>query len=622
MYGILLESIVTFIKKTYGEEKWELVRKTARVDQENFSAHQVYAETLIPRIVDACHAHLGQPKEDILISFGKTYVEFISHYGYDKILKVVGRNFRDFLNGLDNIHEYLRFSYPKLKPPSFFCEQESRTGLILHYRSRRRYDGYTQYVMGLLKAVGRAFYKQDIMVSILKQETTGNMVHVTFQLNFDNSAYQAKTVTENPTNLPLRMDVFYDLFPFHILFDREMIIRSIGKSLRATVDDITGYDATQVFSLKKPLIDFSWDAIAGRTNTMFELATIDPIRGKEDGDDEAYTWTDDKGKKRSSVVTQDEDNGTFLRLKGQMLFVKEWESMLFLGTAVLQDLDVLSQTGLYLNDLSMHDNSRDLVLAGAQQGVEMKLILKQEQTRTKSLDDALRKLENERHRSKELMYKLLPKPIADLVLAKNENRIGDLLIPDTVELAPLATILVCTLQHSGDGKTDGAENSTMENLRRTVAMQKHIDLAIERFGFYKIETTQESFLAVSGIPVPNEATEDNACFLAKKLARSAHSITGMRFEAAIHTGPTVYSVVGCRFPRLCILGPTVQTAQDLLKLPKIQLDGELCSILLTESTKSRLARDHTHKFQAGPSVPLRGSQNGQEPLKTFLLQVS
>jgi guanylate cyclase, other len=187
MYGILLESIVSFIKDSYSEEKWDLIRKSARIDQENFGAHQVYAETLIPRIVDACHIHLGLSKEDILISLGKSYVDFISHYGYDKILRVVGRNFRDFLNGLDNIHEYLRFSYPKLKPPSFFCEQESRMGLILHYRSRRRYNGYTQYVMGLLKAVGRNFYKQDIIVSIIEQETTGNMVHVTFQLSFDNS---------------------------------------------------------------------------------------------------------------------------------------------------------------------------------------------------------------------------------------------------------------------------------------------------------------------------------------------------------------------------------------------------------------------------------------------------
>ena len=51
---------------------------------------------------------------------------------------------RDFLNGLDNLHEYLRFSYPKMKPPSFFVENETKSGLTLHYRTRRK--GYLHYV--------------------------------------------------------------------------------------------------------------------------------------------------------------------------------------------------------------------------------------------------------------------------------------------------------------------------------------------------------------------------------------------------------------------------------------------------------------------------------------------
>ena len=28
---------------------------------------------------------------------------------------------------------------------------------------------------------------------------------------------------------------------------------------------------------------------------MFELSTIDPIRGKEDAEDDAYMWTDERG---------------------------------------------------------------------------------------------------------------------------------------------------------------------------------------------------------------------------------------------------------------------------------------------------------------------------------------
>lgn len=82
---------------------------------------------------------------------GKEFVNFVSQFGYDKILRVLGRNLRDFLNGLDNLHEYMKFSYPKLKPPSFFISNETPLGLILHYRSKR--IGYMYYVKGQIKQV-------------------------------------------------------------------------------------------------------------------------------------------------------------------------------------------------------------------------------------------------------------------------------------------------------------------------------------------------------------------------------------------------------------------------------------------------------------------------------------
>ena len=61
---------------------------------------------------------------------GNAFVNFMSRYGYDNILRVLGRNMRDFLNGLDNLHEYLRLSYPKLRPPSFFCDDETHEGQV------------------------------------------------------------------------------------------------------------------------------------------------------------------------------------------------------------------------------------------------------------------------------------------------------------------------------------------------------------------------------------------------------------------------------------------------------------------------------------------------------------
>lgn len=58
---------------------------------------------------------------------------------------------RDFLNGLDNLHEYMRYTYPRMRPPSFYVEKESAHGLTLHYRSRRR--GYVHYVIGQISEV-------------------------------------------------------------------------------------------------------------------------------------------------------------------------------------------------------------------------------------------------------------------------------------------------------------------------------------------------------------------------------------------------------------------------------------------------------------------------------------
>ena len=65
--------------------------------------------------------------------------------GYDKVLRVAGRHYRDFLHGIDNLHETIRFTYPRMLSPSFLVEQEDRHGCVLLYRSARR--GFSHYVM-------------------------------------------------------------------------------------------------------------------------------------------------------------------------------------------------------------------------------------------------------------------------------------------------------------------------------------------------------------------------------------------------------------------------------------------------------------------------------------------
>ncbi|GBP51281.1 Soluble guanylate cyclase 88E [Eumeta japonica] len=59
MYGLLLENMAEYIRQTYGEERWEDIRRQAGVEQPSFSVHQVYPENLITRLAKKAQEELS-----------------------------------------------------------------------------------------------------------------------------------------------------------------------------------------------------------------------------------------------------------------------------------------------------------------------------------------------------------------------------------------------------------------------------------------------------------------------------------------------------------------------------------------------------------------------------------
>lgn len=97
-------------------------------------------------------------------------------------------------------------------------------------------------------------------------------------------------------------------------------------------------------------------------------------------------------------------------------------TMIFLKNS-MRDLDALIQTGLYINDLSLHDFSRDIVLVGPQQSAELKLALDQELHKSEQLKESMKKLDVEMKRTDELLYQMIPKIVADR-LRKGESALN------------------------------------------------------------------------------------------------------------------------------------------------------------------------------------------------------
>ncbi|GCB84200.1 hypothetical protein scyTo_0024709 [Scyliorhinus torazame] len=60
-----------------------------------------------------------------------------------------------------------------------------------------------------------------------------------------------------------------------------------------------------------------------------------------------------------------------------MKYVPQWDSLLFLGTPIIETVEDMIKMGVYVNDLNLHDSSRELILAGTQQSAELQLALDQ-----------------------------------------------------------------------------------------------------------------------------------------------------------------------------------------------------------------------------------------------------
>ncbi|XP_054261820.1 soluble guanylate cyclase 88E-like [Macrosteles quadrilineatus] len=616
MYGLLLENMSEFIKQVYGEDRWEEIRRLAQVDSPSFSVHQVYPETLIPKLAKKAIQVLGVTEREFFDQMGVHFVGFVGQYGYDRVLSVLGRHMRDFLNGLDNLHEYLKFSYPRMRAPSFICENETRQGLTLHYRSKRR--GFVYYTMGQIREVARHFYHKEMRIELVREEVLFDTVHVTFQLTFDNRAFTlaSLTLTREERHLPISASVLFEIFPFCIVFGSDMVVRSIGNSLMVILPDLVGKKITNWFDLVRPLIAFKFQSILNRTNNIFELVTVEPVLGERTGEHRVC-----KGDSRELELLEDDGSPDekSLRLKGQMIYMDNWRMLMYLGTPVMPDLNSLVSTGLYINDLSMHDFSRDLMLAGTQQSVELKLALDQEQQKSKKLEESMRKLDDEMRRTDELLYQMIPKQVADR-LRTGENPI------DTCQMFDSVSILFSDVVTF----TEICSRITpMEVVSMLNAMYSIFDTLTERNRVYKavsrgrccdaagsvrqVETIGDAYMVVSGAPQSEDNHAEKVCDMALDMVEAITDLkdpsTGshLQIRVGVHSGAVVAGIVGLKMPRYCLFGDSVNTAS------RMESTSEAMRIHISQSTRDLLPPEYVVKERG--EIQVKGKGN----MKTYWL---
>ncbi|PNI63304.1 GUCY1B3 isoform 4 [Pan troglodytes] len=578
--------------------------------------------------------------------FGKMFFVFCQESGYDTILRVLGSNVREFLQNLDALHDHLATIYPGMRAPSFRCtDAEKGKGLILHYYSER--EGLQDIVIGIIKTVAQQIHGTEIDMKVIQQRNE-ECDHTQFLIEEKESKeedfYEDLDRFEENGTQESRISpyTFCKAFPFHIIFDRDLVVTQCGNAIYRVLPQLQPGNCSllSVFSLVRPHIDISFHGILSHINTVFVLRSKEGLLDVE------------------KLECEDELTGTeisCLRLKGQMIYLPEADSILFLCSPSVMNLDDLTRRGLYLSDIPLHDATRDLVLLGEQFREEYKLTQELE-ILTDRLQLTLRALEDEKKKTDTGCPARIQafKVQTALMLCEKDSRStkgfpsisysGFLLIPlNRLLYSVLPPSVANELRHKRPVPAKRYDNVTIlfsgivgfnafcskhasgEGAMKIVNLLNDLYTRFDTLTdsrknpfVYKVETVGDKYMTVSGLPEPCIHHARSICHLALDMMEIAGQVQvdgeSVQITIGIHTGEVVTGVIGQRMPRYCLFGNTVNLTS------RTETTGEKGKINVSEYTYRCLMSPENsdpqfHLEHRGP-VSMKGKK---EPMQVWFL---
>ncbi|KAK2169731.1 hypothetical protein LSH36_7g05007 [Paralvinella palmiformis] len=348
--------------------------------------------------------------------FGNHFFKYCMDVGYDRVLRVLGGNLMDFLCNLDALHDQFDSIYPGMRAPTFRCTATDDGGLLLHYYSKK--PDLHPIVRGIVQAASESLFNVSVTIEV-RDELSTCQDHVVMYIHEQCPGARYTTAVRKRSSslvscmsrirvnacvkdMRISAQTFCRAFPFHVMFNRKLEVTQAGKVLVRVLGLKNSKDKvlfSDLFQVVRPTIEVSFNSFLDRVNALFAVKTR-------------------PGKVRQMAsATRDEAriaNADYLtiRLKGQMVYIPESDSMLFLCSPRVCDLDDLKDKGLYLSDIPLHDATRDLILITQARRHERDLVEKLEDA-SNNLQKLQLKLEEDKRRTDELLHSILPSEIAD-----------------------------------------------------------------------------------------------------------------------------------------------------------------------------------------------------------------
>ncbi|XP_033890994.3 guanylate cyclase soluble subunit alpha-1-like isoform X2 [Acipenser ruthenus] len=264
-------------------------------------------------------------------------------------------------------------------------------------------------------------------------------------------------------------------------------------------------------------------------------------------------------------------------LKGQMIYVSESNTILFLGSPRVDKLEDLTGRGLYLSDIPIHNALRDVVLVGeqakAQDGLKKRL-----GKAKAALEQAHQALEEEKKKTVDLLFTIFPGVVAqqlwqgEHVQAKKFDNVT-MLFSDIVGFTA-----VC------------AKCTPMQVVTMLNELYTRFDYYCGELDIYKVETIGDAYCVAGGLHKESQTHAVQIALMALKVMELSDEVMTpegepIKMRIGLHSGSVLAGVVGVKMPRYCLFGNNVTLANKF----------ESCSVprkINVSPTTYRLLKDH------------------------------
>lgn len=164
MYGIVNQAIKSHIISTYGEDKWEAVKKRIDSSIDFVSNEQPYNDDTTYHLAQAVADEMQLPIDKVLLDFGESVTKIITQnvQGY---MDSRGDNLKEYLINLPNFHNRMMLIYPALTPPEFQISNIKENSINLHYISKT--EGIRAFIKGYLTGLVH-FFNEKVTIEPLE----------------------------------------------------------------------------------------------------------------------------------------------------------------------------------------------------------------------------------------------------------------------------------------------------------------------------------------------------------------------------------------------------------------------------------------------------------------------